>query len=248
MTSLDVSRIITGIPVAILLPIAITQLSFNGIYSMITAFLYGAYVSLPLFPMWQFWLSIAVVPVLHLAIRRITRTQHTPVAGHCQRAVIRTYGRSIVFIVILCFAVIFGELITQGYSGLRSMLELGLNNNVAIVMNGGLAAVFLGGAVVGLIVKPIVMSFEKPATSVPRLLQVGAHVGHIERLLFFIFIVGGASSAAALALTAKSLVRLPSMSDDINQAEYYLVGTLSSAAVCLAAAVGTRLALGLAPL
>jgi hypothetical protein len=111
-----------------------------------------------------------------------------------------------------------------------------------------LAAVFLGGAVVGLIVEPIAMSFEKPAISVPWLLQAGARVGHIERLLFFIFIAGGASSAAALTLTAKSLVRLRSISDDINQAEYYLVGTLSSAAVCLTAAVGTRLALGLAPL
>jgi len=147
------------------------------------------------------------------------------------------------------FAAIFlSALIAPGRNGIQPILGLVLEDRTAIVFNGGLAAVFLGGAVVGLIVKPIATSFEKSDVAVPKLLHVGAHVGHIERLLFFVFIAGGESAAAALALTAKSLVRLPSMSEEMDQAEYYLVGTLSSAVVCLVAAVGTRLVLGLAPL
>lgn len=248
MSALEVARIATGIPIAILLPITVTQLSSNGIHSTVTALLYGAYVSLPLFPVWQFWLTVALVPVLHLAIRLITGTQHTRITGNSWWMAIRAHGRSIAFIVLLLAAIVFSVLITQGGSGLRSAFWFALNDRAAIVINGGLAAIFLGGATVGLIVKPIAVAFEKSATSVPRLLQIGAHVGHIERLLFFIFIVGGVSAAAALVLTAKSLVRLPSVSEDMDHAEYYLVGTLSSAAVCLVAAVGTRLALGLSPL
>jgi len=244
----EYARIVTGIPAAILVPIAVVQLSYNRICSMIAALLYGGYVCLPLFPLWQFWLSVAIIPALHLVIRSVTGAQHTRITRHSQWIAIRTHGKSIAFIATLFAAIFLGALIAPGHNGLQPILGFVLEDRTAIVLNGGLAAIFLGGAVVGLIVKPIAASFEKSDVSVPKLLQVSAHIGHIERLLFFIFIVGGESAAAALALTAKSLVRLPSMSEEMDQAEYYLVGTLSSAVVCLAAAVGTRLVLGLAPL
>jgi len=138
-------------------------------------------------------------------------------------------------------ALLFGILIALGLNGVHLMGAFVFDNRTALVLTGGLAAIFIGGAAIVLIVEPL-------AKPIPRLLQVGAHVGHIERLLLFILIAGGAPEAAALALTAKSLVRLPSISSDMDQAEYYLVGTLSSAAVSLVTAIGTRLALGLTPL
>jgi hypothetical protein len=248
MSTLEGARIITGVPLAILLPIAITWLSSNSIHSIVATSLYGAYVSLPLFPAWQFWLILAIASILHLVIRLITNTHHTRITGRERWVAIHARRQSIGIIVTLFVAIAFSVLLSRGLAGLRSVFELIRNDKAAIVLSGGLWAVFIGGVVVALIVKPIAAASEESTISVPRLLQVGAHVGHIERLLFFIFIVGGAPAAAALALTAKSLVRLPSVSDDMNHAEYYLVGTLSSAAVCLVAAVGTRLALGLAPL
>lgn len=248
MDTLEVARILFGIPVAILLPLTITILSRNYVLSTAAALVYGAYVSAPLFPGGKFWLIIAAILAVHTVLRLIIGAQHTNISRRVQQVAIRSASRSIAFIILMFAAVLFGILIVVGHNGVYSVGRFVFDNRTVLVLTGGLVAVFIGGAAIGLIVRPLTKSMDVSEISVPRLLHVGANVGHAERLLLFILIVGGAPEAAVLALTAKSLVRLPSISSDMNQAEYYLVGTLSSATASLVAAIATRLALGLSPL
>jgi hypothetical protein len=65
----------------------------------------------------------------------------------------------------------------------------------------------------------------------------------------FAFIAGGQPSAAALAITAKTLVRIPDLQSHPKAfVEYVLIGTYASLLVALTFAVFVRLALGLSPL
>jgi uncharacterized membrane protein YiaA len=248
MNTLEVARVLSGIPVAVLLPLTISIFSYNHALSTIVAFAYGAYASAPLFPGWQFWLAIVVVPAFHLSLRVITGVRHRHVNLQVRQIVIGPTLKLIAFSVLMAIVILFGTLIAVGIDGVYSTARFIFDSKTAHVLTGGFVAVFIGGTAVDLIVRPLTKGMAASNVSVPRILQVGAHIGRTERLLYYILVAGGTPEAAVLVLTAKSLVRLPNISSDMNQAEYYLIGTLSSITVSLVSAIGTRLALGLTPL
>lgn len=58
--------------------------------------------------------------------------------------------------------------------------------------------------------------------------RVGAFVGLLERLIIIILLWNGQYSAIGLVLTAKSIARYNAISENVDFAEYYLLGTLLS--------------------
>ncbi|WNY27211.1 DUF3307 domain-containing protein [Methanolapillus ohkumae] len=63
----------------------------------------------------------------------------------------------------------------------------------------------------------------------------GATIGSLERLLMGFFMIMGQFAAVGLIMTAKSIARYDKISKDPSFAEYYLIGTLYSMLITLAA-------------
>jgi hypothetical protein len=122
------------------------------------------------------------------------------------------------------------------------------SNAFVVVASGALAAVFLGGSVVAWVLSPFteLLAKEEAPEKLNSLKHAGTLIGWLERALFFALLAGGAPEAAAVALTAKSVARFPLLSQHQEGfAEYFLIGTLASLVVALAAAVAVRAAVGL---
>lgn len=66
-------------------------------------------------------------------------------------------------------------------------------------------------------------------------LRRGRIIGNVERLIVTTLVSLGQFGAIGLVLTAKSLARFPQLSSSRDFAEYYLIGTLVSVAVAMAA-------------
>src|SRR5262249_54450632 len=82
-------------------------------------------------------------------------------------------------------------------------------------------------------------------TELRALVGAGMLIGWLERAIVFSFVMAGQSTAAMLALTAKSVARFPALSrNEEGFAEYFLVGTLTSLVMALGPALATHWLLG----
>lgn len=63
--------------------------------------------------------------------------------------------------------------------------------------------------------------------------KAGSYIGFFERIIIIIFISLEAYSAIGFVLTAKSVARYDNITKDQQFAEYFLIGTLYSMAMCL---------------
>ena len=85
-----------------------------------------------------------------------------------------------------------------------------------------------------------------PTTSPPEVFRGGRYIGALERWLVLVLLPLGALPVVVALLAAKGIVRFPEVSkdaDDGTTAEYFLVGTLTSFGIALAAAGCLTLAL-----
>jgi hypothetical protein len=124
------------------------------------------------------------------------------------------------------------------------------SDRVAIAGIGLVAAVFLGGEIVAWVLKPFTRTLGKTEETekVQSLAYAGRYIGWFERVVLFAFVIGGEPEAAAVALAAKSFARFPTLSDHHKGfAEYFLIGSLASLTIAVAAAAATRAALGIGP-
>lgn len=67
-----------------------------------------------------------------------------------------------------------------------------------------------------------------------RSLKVGSYIGMAERALLAVFVACGAYHAVGFVIAAKSVARFKDL-EDRGFAEYYLVGTLTSSCIAVAA-------------
>jgi len=131
----------------------------------------------------------------------------------------------------------------------RAFTLLADNNKFAIVVSGLLLAAFAGNDLVLIVVRPYIQVLEAEGENLSTLMPVGLHIGWIERSLTFAFICGGFPEAAALAIAARSLARLPEVQRHTGTfAQYVVVGTLANLAIATAIGVLVRLCLRLPPL
>lgn len=135
----------------------------------------------------------------------------------------------------------------QGWDAVGTVVD---SDRVALATTGLIAAVFIGGAVVAWILRPFtrVLGKSEGASKLQGLAYAGRYIGWFERAVLFAFVIGGEPEAAAVALAAKSFARFPALSNHHKGfAEYFLIGSLASLTIAVAAAAATRAALGIGP-
>jgi len=120
-----------------------------------------------------------------------------------------------------------------------------LSTPVEVVTVGVLAllAIFVGGSLVGTVLGRLHLdTAESVGQSIPN---AGRYIGWLERGLIFTVIVAGMPSAAALVIGVKTAARFPQFEKEERFVEYYLIGTLLSLSIALAAALAARALLDL---
>lgn len=136
---------------------------------------------------------------------------------------------------------------SQGWDALDVLVQ---SDHVALAATGLTAAVFIGGSVVAWVLSPFTRALEEneEAAQMRGLAYAGRYIGWFERAVLFAFVIGGEPEAAAVALAAKSFARFPTLSEHHRGfAEYFLIGSLASLTIAVAAAAATRAALGIGP-
>lgn len=114
---------------------------------------------------------------------------------------------------------------------LPACAELGISlNRVLVLTLAYVVVIFAGAVLVRLMLDAFSIGVE------PRLAtNAGRYIGMVERALMLTLVLVDALPSIAFVLTAKSLARFQEL-NDMRFAEYYLVGTLTSA--CIALCVG----------
>jgi hypothetical protein len=261
-------RLAEGLVLAVLLPLCLTRIRRSYAATCLLAAVYGAYTVLPVYERWQAWLAVLLSAGCAVVVRRqavppprkLTPTQppasaegenpnpkpdpEPPALFTRLAAAARHAVRSP--LPLLAIPAAFG-VFTLGGTGLwRTVWRELCNDRLAVTVNGGLASVFVGGLVTGMILRRFSSVTAGRAQAV---LGAGTLLGWLERMLYFSFLLAGQPTAAAFALTAKSAARFPDLQrDEEGLAEYYLIGSLSSLVAAAATALLTRLALGMSAL
>jgi hypothetical protein len=122
------------------------------------------------------------------------------------------------------------------------------SDDVVVVALGALAVGPVTGALLAWALAPLAarLAADPDVPALPGLLRAGMLIGWCERALVYVFLLAGEPSAAALALTAKSVARFPAFaSGHESLAEYVLIGTLASFLGATVVAIGVRALLGL---
>jgi hypothetical protein len=240
----DIFRVLPGIAIAFWVPSSFTRASRHNVLAAVWTGCYGLYALVPLLGTWHGWVCWIVV-LLATAAVFLGHRKH----GDWARFIAGIRPRVVVEAVIGAAVVAAAIVLAFGWVGLSTVLTAAADNRTSIVLSGLLGAVFCGNDLVLLLVRNFSKIPEQTSNS-SDLALIGERIGWLERAVVFSFILGGQPSAAALAITAKSLARTPQFAKDADHGfiEYFLVGTLSSLLVALAFAVATRLALGLTAL
>jgi hypothetical protein len=118
-----------------------------------------------------------------------------------------------------------------------------------VLLIGAILAVYVGGVLVGILVKPFLREIEGAEQTLKtesRGLQNGGKcIGQLERLLILFFILTGQPAGVGFLITAKSILRFGEIKDGRGrkEAEYIIIGTMLSFAWALAVACCTQYAL-----
>jgi hypothetical protein len=245
----DIFRVLVGTAIAFWLPRTFVHTRRNKAVAAAWAVVYGLYTLGPLLRSWPGWVLVAalLVTVAALFLLRSKAEDWREIVAWLRAHVRRKVALATVLVIAATAAVV---VVGFGWSGLSLVLAPMFDDKTAIVLSGLLGSVFCGNDLVLLLVRTFSKIPEQKDEDSPDLALIGERIGWLERAVVFAFILGGQPSAAALAITAKSLARAPQISNDTTPGfvEYFLVGTLSSLLVALAFAVATRLALGLTAL
>jgi len=119
------------------------------------------------------------------------------------------------------------------------------NTHLYLYLSAYLAVIFGGGYFVQAVTQPfleVVRSDLKPG-----LPSAGRYIGWIERFLILTFVLSGYDAAIGFLLAVKALARYPEIKEDSRGhfAEYFLIGTLTSVGLALAAGIVVRELIGL---
>ena len=241
----DLARIAVGVPVASLWPLTVPYLDESRARVTLVAFLSTLYVLAPQIP------DVAAILLL-IAATGASFALWAPDGERPQSGKTHWKGRLVASSPVLA-ASLLGLMavalinVEQGWQAFEGVME---SDHVALAATGLTAAVFLGGAAVAWILRPFTRALEKSeeAERLRGLAYAGRYIGWFERAVLFAFVIGGEPEAAAVALAAKSFARFPTLSEHHRGfAEYFLIGSLASLTIAVAAAAATRAALGIGP-
>lgn len=244
----ELARVAVGLPVASLWPLTVPYLAESRWRLVPPAFLSGLYILAPEIPSPPSLLLLIAATSAPFALWSADEKggEESDPKKNSEEDALATYGPVLAaFLLGLAAVALFG--FEQGRGAVEEVVE---SDSVALATTGLIATVFLGGSVVAWILKPFTHALEKTEATekVRGLAYAGRHIGWFERAVLFAFVIGGEPEAAAVALAAKSFARFPSLSEHHRGfAEYFLIGSLASLTIAVAAAAATRAALGIGP-
>jgi hypothetical protein len=241
----ELARVVVGLPVASLWPLTVPYLARSRLRGGLATAISALCILAPQIPSAYSLLLLVAVLVVALAFRPPGAEEVEPMNTSFRRR-LSTYSPIIAALLlgITAAAMIDYE---AGKDALDRVVD---SDQVAIAGTGLVATVFLGGSVVAWILKPFTRALGKHerATEMQGLADAGRYIGWFERAVLFAFVIGGEPEAAAVALAAKSFARFPALSEHHRGfAEYFLIGSLASLTLAVAAAAATRAALGIGP-
>lgn len=115
---------------------------------------------------------------------------------------------------------------------------------VFALLAGAILAVRAGGFAIGQLMQP-----WAEVITLDGLPGGGRAIGHLERGLIFLMVLGGMAEGIGFLIAAKSVLRFGTVREESRLSEYVIIGTLASFAWALVAAFGTLALLShLAPL
>ena len=241
----ELARIAVGLPVASLWPLTVPYLAKSQLRVGSAAAISALYILAPQIP------SVSSLFLLVVAI--IVPVAFWPSDSEAEERADASWRRWLSTYSPIIAALLLGLVATAliDFEGAMDALgEMVNSDRVAIAGTGLIATVFLGGSVVAWILKPFTdtLAATEETEKVRDLAYAGRYIGWFERAVLFAFVIGGEPEAAAGALAAKSFARFPTLSDRHKGfAEYFLIGSLTSLTIAVAAAAATRAALGIGP-
>ncbi|HEV2345559.1 MAG TPA: hypothetical protein VGS97_15785 [Actinocrinis sp.] len=247
----NVVRLMVGLPVGALFPLGVPGLRDSLRVHTGVGLAYSAFVLAPVFPQWRSWVLLVLTGAACVGLRSRL--------GPSRGAAPETPWISSMFaprhvvipglVVGLTAAVglLAGPRSFGGYLG--GLLH---DDRVVLISAGALTSIFIGGAIVEQVLEPHTGKLRLKSSPPPgepselrALVGAGMLIGWLERAIVFSFVMAGQSTAAVLALTAKSVARFPALSrNEEGFAEYFLVGTLTSLVMALGPALATHWLLG----
>lgn len=241
-------RLALGIPSAALIAWCAPPLQrswWRGAFAAV----FGAWVLWPAFDgVSAILLLVSVIGAAMLPVRRGSDPSDTDAAttdSRQRRGSIRAAVLASIAALTLSFA---GAIVATDRSHTWQLVRSFLRDRheVVVYVSGFGVATLVAGSVIAFFLRPLQEELANKGEALSSLTNAGTYIGWLERAVFFGLFVAGEPAAAALALTAKSIARFPTLPDHKEGfAEYFLIGTLLSVALSAAAAVGVRLVLGL---
>lgn len=250
----EAAQIGIGIPVAVLFPLGVPRLNQHRLLCAATTLVYSALVLLPVLHGWPGWVVLGLTPFTALLARWLLRGAipgvDDPVLPAGERGIpMRLIGRVLAALVMVGLVMLVPVVLVTGWDWLLTFRRVLTDGPLTTVATGALTAMFVGDIVLYVVVKPYLRRLSTDELAGGRLNQTGANIGWIERAVFFSFVASGQPEAAALALAAKSVARLPTLREGEEKFNNYIItGSMVSILVALLAAIITRLTLGLSPI
>jgi hypothetical protein len=250
----EAAQIGVGIPVAVLFPLGVPRLNQHRLLCALVSTVYATLVLLPVLHGWPSWVVLALTPFSALLARRLLRGAipgvDDPVLPAGERGIPRRLiGRGLAALLMVVAVIVLPVVLVTGWGWLTTFRSVVTSGPLTTVVTGALTAMFVGDVVLYVVVKPYLRRLSEEDLAGGRLSQTGANIGWIERAVFFSFVASGQPEAAALALAAKSVARLPTLREGEEKFNNYVItGSMVSILVALLSAIITRLTLGLSPI
>lgn len=247
MVQLELARLVVGLPVAALFPLGIPSVNRHEWVTRSISLGYSMVVLAPLFPSVKAWVLLGIT----LVAAEVARAKLRIHALQKVKAEAKSHNhflmRNLLVVAATLGCVALVAFLVAAWADAAGYIGAAIfNNRLVVVCNGFLGAAFAGDLIVSHAVGPFLDRVKGVESA--QLNNTGAQIGWIERAIFFPLIAGGAAAAAAMALTAKSMVRMPGLQGKAGMAEYVLLGSMLSILVALGFAVLTRVLLGMSPL
>ncbi|HEU5253332.1 MAG TPA: hypothetical protein VFU16_08425 [Solirubrobacterales bacterium] len=241
----DLARIAVGIPIAALWPLTVPYLAKSRLRVTLVAFLSALYVLAPQIPAAPAVLLLLAATGVSFALWPPDNEKTEPSETAWKDGL--AASSPVLAALLLGFTAVALVDADQGWQALKGVVD---SDRVTLASAGLVATVFIGGSVVAWVLRRFSLALEasEESSKLQSLDDAGRYIGWFERAVLFAFVIGGEPEAAAVALAAKSFARFPTLSEHHKGfTEYFLIGSLASLAIAVAAAAATRAALGIGP-
>jgi hypothetical protein len=201
-----------GILVAVALPASVPSLRRKPMFALIFSASFALYAIIPVLDGWAAVITVAVATLASHGMNFVRCSLSGDEFFQNIRHSIGSTRRIVTIAILLALAiapVAFGWVFFQEGSSAHALTSFVGDDRVSIVASGLLLAVFVGNDLAYLAVRRYLSKLDKEGSSAASIVPSGLHVGWIERAVIFVLMAGGQADAAALAVAAKALFRLP---------------------------------------